>query len=611
MKRETFSSTLTRHVVGATRRLLGVEVGNQNIRLLKRLIFENFWSRFRLYGIAILAMALMAGATAASAWIMREIVNGMIVEQSVSKTLGVAVAVAAIFTVKGAANYVQAIYLSRAGNSIIAEQQRNIFGKIIQGDMEFMSTKESSDILLRVTHAAQMARGIIDTIVVSFVRDLFTLVGLVLVMVIQAPLLSLFGLLFGPIALYGVRILMRQVRAIMQQEMTSLNTIIRIVQETTTGFRVIKAYRLEDAMQQSMNDAISNVEQRANAIARIQSATSPLMETLAGLAIAGVIAFASLMVLQRGQSPGEIMSFITALLLAYEPAKRLARMRVEIESGMVGIQMLFELLDHPIKMLQKPDAIDLPSGNGRITFRNVNFSYRDGEPILKDLNLTFDSGKVTALVGPSGAGKSTIINLVMRLYDPDSGSVSIDGVNIADVTFASLRDRISYVGQDAFLFSGSIRHNIRLGKIGAPDEEIVAAAKSANAHSFIMSMPEGYDTVLGENGNTLSGGQKQRLTIARAFLRDSEILILDEATSALDSNAEIAIKEAVEYLAKGRTTIVIAHRLSTVARADHIVVMDQGEVSEQGSPAELLKQDGLYSQLYKHQLLPSSNDFLN
>lgn len=583
--------------------LIGDEKSQETFRLLKRLFVENFRSHFRWYGIAIVAMALMAAMTAASAWIMREIVNGMVIDQDVARTFAVAGAVAAIFTVKGVANYTQSVFLSRAGNSIIADQQRRLFAKIIDSDASFMASRASSDLLVRVTHAAQSARSVIDTIVVSFVRDLFTLLGLMAVMFIQQPMLSTIALVIGPIALAGIRVLLKRVRDIMEKEMMSIAEIIRIVQEASAGFRVVKAYRLENILQKSMNDAVANVESRANSIARLESATSPIMETLSGFAIAAVIGFAGVMVLQRGQTPGEIMSFITALLLAYEPAKRLARMRVNIESGMVGVRMLFELLDHPITLRERPDAKDLPAGPGQVELDSVWFSYQGGYPILKGISVCFRPGKITALVGPSGSGKSTIINLVMRMYDPNSGTVSIDGIDITDVTLSSLRDKISYVGQDTFLFAGSVRRNIGFGREGASDDEIVAAAKAANAHDFIMKLPESYDTDVGESGSNLSGGQKQRLTIARAFLRDSEILILDEATSALDSEAEAAIRDVLQSLAVGRTTIVIAHRLSTIATADHVIAIKDGEVVEEGEPAELLKQDGFYRKLHEYQFV--------
>jgi ATP-binding cassette subfamily B protein len=356
-------------------------------------------------------------------------------------------------------------------------------------------------------------------------------------------------------------------------------------------------------MRRRMEKAVKDVEKLANRIATLESATSPIMETLGGFAIAGMIALGGILVLQQGQTPGELMSFITALLLAYEPAKRLARMRISIEAGMVGVHQMFDLLDRPVTLQERPDATALRPGPGSIRFKNVDFSYQDGHPILHKLNVHFRPGKKTALVGPSGGGKSTIVNLVMRLYDPNSGTVEIDGTDIREVTFASLRERIAYVGQDTFLFAGSVKYNIGLGKHGSSEDKIIAAAKAANAHEFIMKLPQGYDTDVGENGGNLSGGQKQRLTIARAMLRDSEILILDEPTSALDLESEALVRDALQRLTEGRTTIIIAHRLSTVAHADHIVVVENGRIVEEGPHDELLYNSGLYRRLHDYQSL--------
>lgn len=574
--------------------------------LLRRLFADNFRKQFRWYAYAMISMALTAAMTAASAYIMREIINGVVVDRDPAKVLATAGIVAAIFLVKGVTSYLQSIFLSRAGNRIIADKQRQIFDRIMDSDIAFIQSRATSDLVLRVTHAAQAARTVIDTIVLSFVRDLLTVIGLVTVMVIQQPVLSLLAFVLGPLALLGVRFLLGKVRLIMEMEMASLVEIIRVVQEATTGFRVVKSYALEPLLKRDMDSAIRAVEKRSNAISRIEAATSPLMETLAGLAIAGAISLSAVSIFQDVQRPGEMISFITALLLAYEPAKRLARMRVQIESNLVGVRMLFEILDHPIALKEAPDAIDLPAGPGLIRMEKVGFGYAGGPAVLKELDVTFEPGKVTALVGPSGAGKSTIINLIMRLYDPEKGRVTIDGHDISKVTLASLRKRFSYVGQDPFLFVGTVRHNIALGAEGASDDDIVRAAKAANAHDFIMSLPNGYDSDVGENGRNLSGGQKQRITVARAFLRNSEFLILDEATSSLDSESEAGIRAAVEELAHGRTTITIAHRLSTVARADKIVVLDAGEVIEQGPPDVLLRNGGAYRRLYEFQLLPDA-----
>ncbi|MGC3940405.1 ABC transporter ATP-binding protein [Roseobacter sp. EG26] len=575
---------------------------NLNGKMLVRLLQENLRLQTTTYGVAICAMVVIAAMTALTAWIMRDIIDSMMESGNRAQVFAVAASVAAIFTVKGAATYIQVVFLSRAGNSIVATQQRKLYKRILEHGVAFFSDRDSSDLLMRVTYSAQAARTVIDTIVMGFVRDLLTLIGLIAVMVYQQPTLSLFSLIFGPLAVLGIRKILTRVRKIMEAEMTSLAEIIKVIQETSTGIRVVKAFALENRMADRMNVAVSSVESRANAIARLEAATSPLMETLSGFAIAAVVALSAISFFgDTTTTPGELMSFVTALLMAYEPAKRLARMRISIEAGMIGVGMMYHVLDTPISVQQAPDAKALPAGAGTVRFDDVAFEYSNGQPVVKTLDITFEAGKTTALVGPSGGGKSTIMNLIMRMYDPTRGSIEIDGCDLREATFASLREKIAFVGQETFLFSGSIKQNIALGRESATEEEVIDAAKAANAHDFISKMDAGYDTDVGENGSNLSGGQRQRLAIARAILRNSPILLMDEATSALDSESEYLVKEALAHLTKGRTTIVIAHRLSTVLNADRIVVIKDGQVEEQGNLTELLEQGGTFRTLYDRQ----------
>lgn len=581
--------------------MIGSFLSADDKKLLARLFKENFKKHVGWYSVAIVAMLVVALTTSLSAWIMRDIVNSVYLKRGFDVVLEIAFAVAMIFIIKGFATFFQSFYLSKAGNSIVAEQQRKIYDRLLKQGVSFFQNMPSSELLVRVTYNAQAARSVIDTIVTSFVRDLFSLLGLIIVMFAQNFLLSAISMIIGPLAIFSVRLVLRRVRKIMEAELASIGEIVNVVQETSIGVRVIKAFSLENLMRQRMNRAVTDVEQRSNGIAKLEAATSPIMETLSGLAIAVVIAVSGYTVLEKGGSPGDLMAFITALLLAYEPAKRLARMRVQIESGMIGVRMMFEVLDAPLTLVEKKDAVPLPKASSDVELKNVSFEYVSGQPVLKDVSVLFEGGKMTALVGPSGSGKSTIINLMMRLYDPQNGSVEINGMDLRDVSFASLREHVSYVGQETFLFSGTIRHNISVGRDDATEEEIIAAAKAANAHDFIMKMQDGYDTRLGENGSGLSGGQRQRVAIARAMLRDADILILDEATSALDSESESLVRDALERLTLNKTSIVIAHRLSTINRADKIVVMDNGEVVEQGSRRELLANDGLYKRLHSIQ----------
>lgn len=578
-------------------------LSNESAQLLWRLCRESFPRHAKGYGVAILAMIVMAATTSLMAWIMRDVTDEFVFDKNAERIFFIALFVAAIFIIKGAATYVQSYTLAKVGNAIIAERQQSLYERIVRQNLDFFSRLSSSELIMRFTHGAQAARGVLDTIVTGFVRDLLTLVGLVAVMVIQQPMLSLIALFVGPVAFYGVSLLVKRVRSIMNLELQSISRIIQVLQETSQGVRIIKSFDLDDKMRGQMNTAVRDVERRANKIARLQAATSPMMETLAGLAIAGVIVIGARSVAGGGQTPGELMSFITAVLLAYEPAKRLARMRVSIEAGLVGVRMMYELSDQPLSLIESRDARALEMRAGEIRFEDVSFGYSERDPVLERFNLIFPAGKMSALVGPSGGGKSTMVNLIMRLYDPTEGRVLIDDQDIAGVTFKSIREAIAYVSQDTFLFSGSILDNIRLGRENATEEEIIEAARKACAHDFIMSFPKGYATDVGENGARLSGGQKQRIAIARAILRDARILLLDEATSALDADSEAQIKTALRNVSVGRTTIAIAHRLSTVRSADVIFVVDNGIIVEKGTHAELRSAGGLYSSLCENQLV--------
>ncbi|WP_455466117.1 ABC transporter ATP-binding protein [Bartonella sp. B39] len=570
--------------------------------LIFRLLRENFHKHVRWYSAAILSMIIISCTTAASAWIMRDVVNYIIDAQNFGMIVLVSSIIAFIFILKGIATFAQIYFLSKAGNSIVAEQQRKIYARLMEQGVSFYHNNTSSDLLVRVTHNATAVRNIIDTIITTFVRDLLSVSGLLLVMFIQNFTLIAITLIVGPLAFLGVRMALKHVRSLVEKELLSLGEIIKIVQESSIGIRVIKAFSLEELMKKRMDKAIYNVEKQANTIAMLQAITNPIMETLAGIAIAGIICFSGYLATQRAGVQGEFMSFIVALLLTYEPAKRLANVRVKIESGLVNIRTMYEILDHPLTITEHEEAKDLDKKQGGIRFEHVSFAYTDNQMVLKNINLEIEPKKMTALVGPSGSGKSTLINLIMRLYDPTQGRILINNQDIRYTTFRSLRSLIAYVGQDTFLFQGTIKYNIGLGKAGASDDEIIRVAKSANAHDFIMDLPNGYDTQIGDNSCNLSGGQKQRLAIARAMLHNSEILILDEATSALDSHTEAQINEALDHLTKGRTTIIIAHRLSTIAQAHKIIVIKDGQLIEQGNQKELLeKENGFYKKLHNIQ----------
>lgn len=573
-----------------------------------RVLRENFPAQRKRYIVAILAMVVVAGTTAATAWIMKALFDVLSKEPHAYPAGVVAAAVLLIFATKGTAGYVQQVYLSRAGNRVVANVQRKIYRKLLQQEAAWFDRTESSDILIRVTQSAQSARMVLDTIVTGFVRDALTLLGLIAVMVWQHALLSLVFLVIGPLALLGVRFILGRVRSIMAAELVSLTEILKVIQETSAGLRVVRAFGLEQILEERMDRAVRDVERRSNSIVRLESVTSPMMDTLAGSAIATIVLVSGLSVgFGNSATPGELMAFVTALLMAYEPAKRLSRMRVSLEAAFVGVRMMFDILDRPDAMADAEDAIELSLSAGEVVLDDVRFSYDGKRDILSGLSIVFPAGRTTALVGPSGGGKSTIMSLLLRLYDPTTGKVEIDGIDLRSITRRSLQEKTAYVGQNTFLFSSSVRENIRMGRGDASDAEVETAARAAQAHEFIVTMPKGYDTPVGENGIFLSGGQRQRLSLARAILKNAPILLLDEATSALDNKSEALVRDAIAEATKGRTTIIIAHRLSTVMAADDIAYIEDGRLVEQGSLSDLLASPSRFAALFKSEFSQDSS----
>ncbi len=569
---------------------------NGTVQLIKRLFSENFRTYIPQYALAFVFMGMIAATTAASAWIMRDVVNQVFVDKDESMVYVIAAIVLVIFALKGASTYGQMVVLSRVGNSIIADLQRRMFDYMIRQDQGYFDKYSLAEIGVRIGQGVGATRATLDLIIVSLGRDVLTLIGLTAVMVFQNPLLSLFALLTMPPAVIGVAFLVRRVKQYVKRQVVSNSKIGATQQETVLGIRIVKAYGMEDAMRERMKVNVLDVQKQSNKIASLSARTSPLMDTLGGLAISLVIFYGGFSVIRLGQDPGALFSFITALLLAYDPARRLARLNVNLGRQVVGLRMMYELVDREPELKDAEDAADLKVTDGKIEFRDVVFSYGESAA-LHGTKFTAEPGRMTALVGASGAGKSTVFALIERFYDPQSGEIAIDGQGIAGVTQKSLRNQIAYVSQDAFIFDMNIRDNIAIGRPDATQEEIIAAAQAANAHEFIEKLPQGYNTRAGQGGNNLSGGQRQRIAIARAMLRDAPILLLDEATSALDAESETKIQSALETLTKDRTTLVIAHRLSTVRHAHQIHVMSEGRVVESGTHNELFEHDGIYRRL--------------
>jgi ABC-type multidrug transport system fused ATPase/permease subunit len=569
--------------------------------LIRRLITEQGLQHWRRYAVAFTLMAVSAGTTAAAAWLLGEVINQTYVDRSVHGIVLLSLVIIVLFALKGAATYGHTVILSKISNAILASNQRRLFAKLMRENVGFFSERHSSEFLARLTAGAQAVTQVLNLLITAVGRDFLSLVGLAAVMVIQDPWMSLFGLLVAPPALFVIRKLVRRIKHLAHDQFTGNADILETMQESLQGIRTVKAFTLEDTMQARIDKSIGVVEANANKMARVQSRSSPLMETLGGFAIAGCLMYGGYRVIATGATPGQFFSFITAFLLAYEPAKRLARLNIELNSHLIGARKLLEIVDSPATEPDDSDKPVLKLTEAKVEFRDVTFAYRGNETVLNRMSFVADPGKVTALVGPSGGGKSTVLALLLRLYEAKFGAIVIDGQIISDVSRRSLRQQTAYVGQDVYLFRDTIRENIAFGRPGASDEEIVNAARAACAHDFIMNFPLGYDTPVGEHGTQLSGGQRQRIAIARALVKDAPIILLDEATAALDSESEKQVQEAIEHLCQNRTTIVIAHRLHTIMHADQILVVENGTIVETGRHDDLLRRGGRYASFFRLQ----------
>lgn len=566
--------------------------------VIRRIIRENGRDYVRTYIFASICLLLVAGSTAFMAWIMESVINEAFAKKNAQVIWLICGSVLAAFIIRGAASYGQAVALAQVGNNLVARYQQRLIDHLMRLGVGYFGDTRSAHIAAQISQNVAGIRDVMNLTITSFARDLLTLIALVVVMVVKDPVLSLIVFIGAPPVLIALRYISKRLRSATRESIHINSRVLGSIQETVQGITIVKAFTMEGQISQRTSQLIGSAEERANRIAKLTERTSPLTETVAGLAISGVIAYAAYRSIYADVLPGAFFSFITALLLAYDPARRLSRLQINLERAVVNARMIYDILDEEPTQGDSPGAVELDAARGEIEFRGVSFAYGNGEKVLDDVSFTAEAGKTTAIVGPSGAGKSTLISLVPRFYDPASGQVLIDGVDIATVTKGSLRHQIAYVSQQPWLFEGSIRDNLRYARPDATDAEIEDAARLAHAHDFILAQPRGYDTPLGENGANLSGGQRQRISIARALVRNAPILLLDEATSALDNESEAAVQKALESAMQHRTVLVIAHRLSTIAKADRIIVMQAGRVVESGSHADLSgSKDGLYARL--------------
>ena len=570
--------------------------------LVRRLLVEQAAGHWRRYALAFALMATTAACTSVSAFLLKNVINAAYDTRDFDAIVMLAAAIVVLFTIRGFATYGQAVTLARIGARIIAANQRRMFDKLLNEGLGFFATHHSAEFIARLSAGANSASAVINLLITASGRDFLTVIGLSTVMLLTDPLMLLVSVMVLPPALFVLRKLIRRIHAIAYGQYSGGARILRTLQETVQGIRIVKAFTLEEQMRGKFDASVAAVEYEAVRMARVANRTSPLMETLGGIAIAFILVYGGYRVVIDHASPGDYFAFLGSFLLVYEPAKRLARLNIDLNANLVGVRVLFEIIDSPTTEPIDDGLPPLVLAQARVEFADVSFAYRPGEPVLRGISFVAEPGKVTALVGQSGGGKSTILNLILRFYDAQGGKITIDAQDVTAVSRGSLRRQIAYVGQDVRLFSGSIRENIAFGRPDATEAEIIAAARAAHAHDFITSFPEGYDSPVGEHGVQLSGGQRQRIAIACALIKDAPIILLDEATAALDSESEKHVQEAVAELSKGRTTIMIAHRFSTIMHADRILVVEAGQIVEAGRHEELLRRGGRYASFYRLQL---------
>lgn len=569
--------------------------------LMRRLWRESIRGKLKLIFLAVFLMLIMAGATAITAYMLKHVVDDVFIAKDEVMLRYVALIVLVAYFIKGASNYGQSLLMNYVGQRIIADMQNRLFAHLAGMDLAFFHAVPSGSLLSRFTVDIYQMRLAVSNGITAFGRDLMTLIGLVGVMFYQDWRLAAASFFVFPVAIYPIVRIGKRLRKVTANTQYEIGLFTTILSQTFQGIRVVKAYGMAAYEEARIAEVVERIFKLNFKSVRARELSRPVMETLGGVAITVIIIYGGTRVIAGETTPGAFFSFIAAFLMAYDPLKRLANLNASIQEGMASAQRLFSIMDRAPDILDKPSAKTLQAVEGKIQFRDVDFWYSEDVQALKGLDFEVPAGKTVALVGQSGGGKSTILNLIPRFYDVSSGSVTVDDQDIRDLTQQSLYANIALVSQEVTLFDDTVAANIAYGRQGASQADIEEAACNAAADDFIRELPDGYQTMVGEQGLRLSGGQRQRLAIARAMLKNAPILLLDEATSALDTESERSVQQALSKLMEGRTTLVIAHRLSTVTDADMICVIDDGSLVEQGTHPELLALGGTYKRLYELQ----------
>lgn len=551
--------------------------------------------------LSVLMMIFFSGFTAAQAWILKPVIDDIFIDKNVTYLAVLPIAIIAIFLLKGICYYGYTFLLEMVGQSVIRDLRTMVFNHINSQSLAFFHQFSTGNLISRVVSDVSQLQNAASSASLSIIRDLFQMVfllGMVFYLNWKLAMITFFIL---PFPVFFIITLGRRFRKLSTKNQEETAKVSDRLYEAITGNRIVKAFSREEHENARFQAQIDRLYDVTIKDARLRTIQHPLMEFIGGVAIALIIWFGGKEVIAGNSTPGTFFAFLTALITSYEPVKGLSKVNPIIQRGLAAASRVFSLLDIRPDIIDRPDAIALPSFSREIAFSKVCFHYEADTPVIRNLNLTVPRGQALAIVGSSGGGKTTLTNLIPRFLDVTAGSISIDGIDIRDATLASLRGQIAMVTQQTILFNDTVRNNIAYGDLDASEEQIRNAASAAHALSFIEQLPKGFDTVIGEGGARLSGGERQRVSIARAILKNAPILILDEATSALDTESEREVQKALENLMKNKTTFVIAHRLSTIVNCDRIIVMKGGRIVEEGTHAELLAMKGEYEMLYTMQ----------
>ena len=577
-----------------------------NIQILKRLYKDYTKKYLKKILISVFFTVLLAGSTSAVAYLLDPAIKHLFIEQEKKLLFTIPLLIILAFSIKGASLYLAKVIMIGVSEDVRRDVQVDMFSALIKADVQYLDNKHSGKFITNLTNDVGMITNLVSTAILNLFKDSLTLIGLLGVMFYQNWKLSLIAIIMIPLASVAARTLGKRIGKAVTEQMNKSAILTSYLIEFFKNHKLMKVFQRENDEKIRANKMINELRDKAQKISIVLVRASPIMEFLTGIMIALLIFISAKLVSNNELEVSNFFSFLAAMMLAYQPVRSLATLNITVHQGIAGARRVLPVLDDKPKIKDKDEAKELKISNGEISFENINFQYLKGEgKILKNINLNFQGKKMTALVGQSGAGKSTILNLIPRFYDAISGSIKIDNQPVYDTTLLSLRNNISLVSQETTLFDDTVMNNIKYANLDATDEQIQEAAKLSHSSDFINALPNKYNTFIGENGIRLSGGEKQRLSIARAILKKSKIILLDEATSSLDAETEQKIQDAINFLTKGRTTLVIAHRLSTILNSDKIYVIDGGKVIGEGKHNELINSSEVYKNFYEKQIQKS------